>query len=165
MPVEYNFSSMPGTSLRSMMGELQADALGISAVYDANFPVSYFGQSMNRLNQFLTQRGSGIASQGLPYAQAGQQRQIPDWRIDPRTLPPMPPPATEGENEMLRRRFPIDDFPGAGEADDDALAPLRKMNPFLLEGGLFEWSEDTKIFLYLLVIAIILIAAGVFSLR
>ncbi len=45
------------------------------------------------------------------------------------------------------------------------LDQLRKVNPFLLNGGALTWSKETKLAIYLFVIAIILIAAGVFSLR
>jgi hypothetical protein len=49
--------------------------------------------------------------------------------------------------------------------DEGVLDKLSKMNPFLMNGGLFEYSKETKVTLYLLVIGVLLFAAGVFSLR
>lgn len=165
MPNEINFTPVEW-SLRSMMGELSASAIGADVVYGASTPSSYFEQSMQRLNNFMTQRGSGIASQGLPFAPQGRQAQLPEWKIDTGGLPPMPGPMTEQERQILRERYPVGSVP-AGSSDEGLLDQVTKYNPFLIQGGLwdFEFSRETNIALFLAVVAVLLIAAGVFSLR
>ena len=161
---EINFTPVEW-SLRSMMGELQASALGADVVYSANMPASYFEQSMQRLNGFMTQRGSGIAAQGLPFTPQGRQAQLPEWKIDPSALPPMPGPMTEQERQILSERYPVGSVPS--DSDEGLLDKITKYNPFLIQGGLwdFEFTREINIALFLAVVAVLLVAAGVFSLR
>lgn len=164
MPNEINFTPVEW-SLRSMMGELSASAIGADVVYAANTPSSYFAESMQRLNDFMTQRGSGIASQGLPFAPQGRRAQLPEWKIDTSNLPPMPGPMTEQERQILSERYPVGSVPMG--SDEGLLDQITKVNPFLIQGGLwdFEFTRETNIALFLAVVAVLLIAAGIFSLR
>lgn len=147
MPIDANFRLF---DLSPMIGDLTANQLGFSTVYSASTPSDYFAHSMDRLNTFLTQRGGQIAQQGRDVIEV-----MPPG-YDPSASMPYPkgqrPPAQQGGDVNV-----VD--------DEGVLDKLSKMNPFLMNGGLFEYSKETKVMLYLLVIGVLLFAAGVFSLR
>ncbi len=127
------------------------DQLGASAILSGNTPASYVQHSIDTLNEFLTQRG------GLILRQSPQDKiEVLPPGYDPSKTMPYPrgqkPPTQQGGDVNI-----VD--------DEGMLDQLRKVNPFLLNGGALTWSKETKLAIYLFVIAIILIAAGVFSLR
>lgn len=148
MPIDANFRVL---DISPLMGELTANQLGFSSIYGANMPSNYFAHSMDTLNQFLTQRGGLIAQQG----QSDKVEVMPPG-YDPSASMPYP----KGQSKPTQEGGDANVVDEGGILDD-----LSKLNPFLLKGGAFEFSKETKIAIYLLVIGVLLFAAGVFSLR
>lgn len=148
MPIDANFRVL---DISPLMGELTANQLGFSSVYGANMPSNYFAHSMDTLNQFLTQRGGLIAQQG---------RQDTIEVMPPGYDPSASMPYPKGQNKPTQEGGDVNVADDSGILDD-----LSKLNPFLMNGGAFEFSRETKTALYLLVIGLLLFAAGVFSLR
>lgn len=148
MPSDYNFRLLNFTP---MVGELTMDQLGASAVLTGSMPSSYVAHSVDTLNRFLTQQGGLIL------------RQYPQDKIE--VLPPGYDPSS-GMPYPRGQQPPTQQGGDVNVIDDEGmLDQLRKVNPFLLEGGAFKFDKNTKLAIYLFVVAIILIAAGVFSLR
>lgn len=148
VPIDYNFRLLNFTP---MIGELTMDQLGASAILSGSTPVPYVEHSIDTLNRFLTQRGGLIL------------RQSPQDKIE--VLPPGYDPSREMPYPRGQRP-PAQQGGDVNVMDDEGmLDQLRKVNPFLMEGGLLSFDKNTKLAIYLFVIAVILIAAGVFSLR
>lgn len=149
MPIDANFRIL---DVSPMFGELTANQLGFSSIFGANTPSDYFADSMNRLNTFLTQRGGQIAQQG----------RVPDVV---EVMPPGYDPSASMPYPKGQAR-PTQEGGDVNVVDDEGVPDkLSKMNPFLMNGGLFTYSRETKTALYILVIGLLLFAAGVFSLR
>lgn len=190
MALALNFR-MPDVSYLNMFGELQADALGTSAIYQANDPVSYFVDSVNRLNAFMTQRGGGIAQQ----FQQQRRGNPPDWKIDTSQLPPArnTPPSDE-ELDWMHKQFPVvtDDLGNpvpcgistiwmkdgkqvpAGTPGAKATTQMRSCDRLPDQSGVGEKldklglgfaGDDIAKRVFLGLLALIIIAAAVFSLR
>ncbi len=133
-------------SLTPMIGELTAAQLGAQSVFSGSAPSDYFRYSTDQINRFLTQRGYGIAQQ--------DKIEVMPPGYDPSASMPYPrgqrPPTQEGGAVNV-----IDELPA-----------------WSITKGLSEWfvstdsvSKEAKQSLFLLVVAVVIIAAGFFSLR
>lgn len=179
---DYN-GRFPAVSFQPMMGELAANTLGFSTVFSGNTPLSYFLGSVDRLNQFMTQRGGGIAQNSVPFqgqwppASIGQsctdqngrrvpcpsesgdtpRQQTPGADVYVPTLPPGYDPSNEPGDFS---RTPD------GIKNPDGKTAGSKCGTFDLKCQVGEvFTEDAKKRLLLFTVAIIIIAAAIFSLR
>lgn len=147
MPIQSNFRLM---DLRSLMGELNANQLGIELFPSANTNIGYFLNSTDRLNQFLTQQPNGRI---LRNPQPDVVEVLPPG-YDPSAQMPYPrgqkPPTQQGGDVNVVSDLPAWD----------------------LSKGLGQWlgtteffSTETKLAFGLFALAVIIVAAGFFSLR
>lgn len=140
--------------LRSLMGELNANQLGIDLFPSASTNVGYFLNSTDRLNAFLTQQPNGRI---LRNPQPDIIEVLPPG-YDPSASMPYPrgqrPPTQQGGDVVV---------------GDGVMDMLRKANPFLWlfdnSDGSGVLSRNTQYAVFLFFIALLLIAAGVFSLK
>lgn len=144
---ESNFRML---DLRSLMGELNANQMGIDLFPSANMNVGYFLNSTDRLNRFLTQQPNGRI---LRNPQPDVVDVMPPG-YDPSAEMPYPrgqrPPTQQGGDVNVVGDLPAWDL-------------SKGLGQWLGTTGLF--STDTKLAIGLFVLAVIIVAAGFFSLR
>jgi len=133
-------------SLTPMIGELTAAQLGAQSVFSGSAPSGYFRYSTDQINRFLTQRGYGIAQQ--------DEIEVMPPGYDPSASMPYPrgqrPPAQQGGDVNVVGEVP-------------AWTLTKKFSEWFVSTDAV--SKEAKQSLFLLVVAVVIIAAGFFSLR
>lgn len=145
---ESNFRML---DLRSLMGELNANQMGIDLFPSANMNVGYFLNSTDRLNRFLTQQPNGRILRNP----------------QPDVVEVMPP----GYDPSAQMPYPRGQRPPTQQGGDVNVVPS-SLPAWDLSKWLGQWvgatdvvSVETKLAIGLFVLAVIIVAAGFFSLR
>lgn len=140
-------------SLSPMIGELTAAQLGAQSVFSGSVPSDYFRYSTDRINQFLTQRGYGILQQ--------RQDQIE-----------VMPPGYDPSREMPYPRGQSRPTTEGGDVNVIGQSTGFELPAWSLTKWLAEWfgstetiAVETKVSMFLLLVAALLLAAGFFSLK
>lgn len=173
---------LPLFSFQPMMGELAANSLGMSTVFNGNTPLSYFLDNVNRLNTFMTQRGSRIGQRGLPGqwppASVGQTctdqngRRVPCPSETGDAMPRQQTPGGDVYVPTLPPGYDPSNNPGDfervpdGIQNPDGQTAGTKCGTFDFKCQIGEvFDEDAKKRLLLFTVAVLIIAAAIFSLR
>lgn len=170
-----------------MLGELSANSLGFSTRFNGYTPASYFQDSVNRLNSFLSQRGGGIGQNRVfqePRIRSGadwdriiRENQTGSNSTDPETSPYIPHyPPTQGDpslgNAGRVRRICSDAQGNIVDASREGQPGVRCTTSVDQSPGFFEelfngefHAPDLFKNIFLAALALILIAAAIFSMR
>lgn len=138
------------------IGELTAAQLGAQSVFRGSNPSDYFRYSTDQINRFLTQRGFQIAQQ--------DKVEVMPPGYDPSSGMPYPrgqrPPTQQGGDVNVIGKQQT-------QSDSGFELPAWSLTKWLGEwfGSTDQIAKETKIGFFLLLVALILIAAGVVSLK
>lgn len=143
--------SLSRISLSPMIGELTAAQLGAQSVFSGSASSDYFRYSTDQINRFLTQRGFGIVQQD---------------RVE------VMPPGYDPSRDMPYPRGQRPPDQQGGSVNVIGQNAGLELPAWSLTKWLSEWfvatdavSKNAKQSMFLLLVAIIIIAAGFFSLR